>query len=142
MTEYLRMTASCVYLRVLRSFSEHLFYRAPLGNCLFHVQVPEFQPLDTVKNYFTSAFQAFHIRATSSHSKTFKILKDTWNSRKLSVKKLICNEFAICQPASLWKNSFTDPHSCILLSFSQNVSRLLLPKRFWKCASTISLSRK
>ena len=38
-----------------RSFSEHLFYRAPLRNCLFHVQVAAFQPADTVKNYFTGA---------------------------------------------------------------------------------------
>ena len=60
LTEHLRMTASCVYLRILRSFSEHLIYRAPLGNCLFHVQVAEFLPADTVKNYFTSAFQAFY----------------------------------------------------------------------------------
>ena len=29
-------------------FSEHLFYRAPLGNCLFHVQVAGFQPADRV----------------------------------------------------------------------------------------------
>ena len=29
MTEHLRMTASSVYLWILRSFSEHLFYRAP-----------------------------------------------------------------------------------------------------------------
>ena len=49
------MTASCVYLRVLRSFSEHLFYGAPLENCLFHVQFPEFQPPDTVKNYQVSS---------------------------------------------------------------------------------------
>ena len=34
---------------ILRSFSDHLFYRAPLGNCLFHVQVAEFQPPDTIK---------------------------------------------------------------------------------------------
>ena len=27
----------CVYLRILRSFSDHFFYRAPLGNCLFHI---------------------------------------------------------------------------------------------------------
>ena len=60
LTEHLRMTASCVYLRILRSFSEHLIYRAPLGNCLFHVQVAELLPADTVKNYFTSAFQAFY----------------------------------------------------------------------------------
>ena len=66
------MTVFSVYLRILRSFSELLFYRAPLGNCLFHVQVAEFQPPDTVKNYFTSAFQAFYARARSSHSKDLK----------------------------------------------------------------------
>ena len=60
LADHLRMTASCVYLRILRSFSEHLIYRAPLGKCLFHVQVAEFLPADTVKNYFTSAFQAFY----------------------------------------------------------------------------------
>ena len=40
------------------SFSEHFFYRAHLGNCLFHVQAVEFQPADadTVKNYFTGSF--------------------------------------------------------------------------------------
>ena len=42
-------SASYVYLRILENFLEHLFYRAPLGNCLFHVQVAEFQPPDTIK---------------------------------------------------------------------------------------------
>ena len=69
------MTASCVYLWILRSFSEHLFYRAPLGKCLFHVQVAEFQPPDTVKDYFTGDFQAFYKITRSSHSKVFIYLK-------------------------------------------------------------------
>ena len=64
------MTASCVYLGILRSFSEHLFYRGTLGNYLFHVQVAEFQPPDTVKNYLTSDFQVFYTRMTTCHSKT------------------------------------------------------------------------
>ena len=64
------MTASCVYLRILKSFSEHPFYRAPLRKHLFHVQVAEFQPPDIVKNYFTSAFQVFYTRKTGSHLKT------------------------------------------------------------------------
>ena len=42
LTEHLRMTVSCVYLGILRSFLKHLSYRAPMGNCLFHVQVAEF----------------------------------------------------------------------------------------------------
>ena len=58
------MTASCVYLLILRSFSDHLFYRAPLGNCLFHLQVTQFQLSHTVKKCFYSkkvirAFQGF-----------------------------------------------------------------------------------
>ena len=89
-TDHLRMTASCVYLWILRSFSEHFFYRATLGNCLFHVKVTECQPPDTVKNYFTGAFQAFtrtrsshHTRTRSSHSKVFIYLKSL---------KTICEE--------------------------------------------------
>ena len=39
------------------------------------------------------------------------------------------------------KNSFTHTPSCILPSFSQNASRLLLPKRLWKCVSTISFRK-
>ena len=35
------------------------------------------------------------------------------------------------------KNSFTQPHSCILPSFSHNSSRLFLPKRLWKCVSKL-----
>ena len=63
----------------------------------------------------------------------------TWNPWKLFVKKLFCNEVARSQPASLRKkNSFTYPPSCILSSFFRNASRLLLPRRLWKCASTIS----
>ena len=68
------------------SFSEHIFYRSPLRTCLFHVQVAEFQPAntaDTVKNFFTSAFQAFYARASSSHSKAFIYLK---------LLKIICEE--------------------------------------------------
>ena len=37
------MTTLCVYLRILRSFSENLFYRATYF---------KFQPTDTVRNYF------------------------------------------------------------------------------------------
>ena len=44
---------------ILRSFSDHLFYRAPLGNCLFHVQVAEFQPPDTIKSISQVLFKEF-----------------------------------------------------------------------------------
>ena len=67
-------------------FSEHLFYKCLLGNCLFHVHV-------TVKNYFTGAFQVFYIRTRSSLSKMFIYLKYL---KITCVKKLIRNEVARC----------------------------------------------
>ena len=39
---YLPGTVSCVYLWILRNFSEQLFNRAPPGSFLFHVRVAEF----------------------------------------------------------------------------------------------------
>ena len=41
----------------LRSFSDHLFYRAPLGKCLFHVQVAESQLPDTIKSISQMLFK-------------------------------------------------------------------------------------
>ena len=35
---------------ILRSFSDHLFFRAPLRNSLIHVQVAEFQQPDKIKS--------------------------------------------------------------------------------------------
>ena len=55
-----------------------------MRNYLIHVQVAEFQPADTVENYFTGAFQAFYTRARSSHSMAFIYLKSL---------KIICEEF-------------------------------------------------
>ena len=46
----------------LKSFSDHLFYRAPLGNYLFHLQVAEFQPPHTVNKYFTCALYKHFIQ--------------------------------------------------------------------------------
>ena len=77
---------SCVYLWILRSLSDHLFYRPPLGNCLFHLQVAEFQPPRIVKKYFTCAFQAFYTRRRSSYSKVFMYSKSL---------KIICEEINI-----------------------------------------------
>ena len=110
-----------------------------MGKRLFYVQVAEFQPPDTVKNYFTGAFQAFYTRSRSIHSKAFIYLKS---------QKTVCegvNLLWSCEMPRGWcqlqvneKNSFTHPSSCILTSFSQNTSELLLPKRLWKFESTIS----
>ena len=75
------MTISCIYLWI---FSDHLFYRAPMGNCLFHLQFAEFERLHTVKNYFTSGFQAFYTKRSSSYSKAFVHL--------LKIPEIICEE--------------------------------------------------
>ena len=64
-------------------FLDRLFYRAPLGNCLF--QVAEFQMHHTVKEYFASAFQAFYTRR-SSCSKAFMYLNSL---------KIICEEIKL-----------------------------------------------
>ena len=78
LSEHHRMTASCFCLWTLRSFSDHLFYRTPLGNCLFHLQV-QFQPPHTVNKYFTCTFQVFSTRRRrrrrSSYWKAFLYLK-------------------------------------------------------------------
>ena len=47
LTEHLWMTALCLFMN-FEKFSVHFFYKAFLGNCLFHVQAAEFQPADTV----------------------------------------------------------------------------------------------
>ena len=97
------MTVSCVSLRTLRCFLEHLFYKAPQGNYIFYVQVAEFQPPDTVKNYFIDAFQVFYRKRTkSSHSKASIFLE----SLKITCEE-ICNEVARCQPASLPKKTLS-----------------------------------
>ena len=67
--------SSLCFMWILRSFSVHPFYRAPLENCLFHVQVAEFQPPHTVKKYFASAFQAFYTRRSTIRRRSCKPLK-------------------------------------------------------------------
>ena len=42
---------------ILRSFSDHQFFRAPLGNSFIHVQVAEFQPLDKTKSISQGLFK-------------------------------------------------------------------------------------
>ena len=41
----------------LRSFSDHLFFRAPLWNSLFYVEVAEFQPQDKIKSISQALFK-------------------------------------------------------------------------------------
>ena len=64
-----------LFLWILKSFSEHLFYTAHLRNYLFHVKVAVFQPANTAKNYLTGAIQVFYTKTRSSHSKALIYLK-------------------------------------------------------------------
>ena len=111
---------------------QNTFYRTPLRNCLFHVQVAVFQPTDTVKNYFTGAFQALYTRTREVAIRRRSFTQNPW---RLSVKRLISNEVARCQPVSLRKKVSHIFPSCILPLFSKNASRLLLPKEALNCAS-------
>ena len=60
---------------ILRSFSDHLFHRAPLGNCLlvppyfmykFRISTNRYN-----KKYFTTAFQALYTKTRRSYSEAF-----------------------------------------------------------------------
>ena len=124
------MTASCVYLWILRGFSEHFFHRASPGNCYCMSKLQNSTKYSK-KLLHTGSFQAFCTRSRSSHSKVFIYLRSLKTK-----KKLICNEVARCHPVILRKKHF-HTSSYFLPSFSQNASRLLLSKRLWKCMSTI-----
>ena len=70
---------------------------------LFYVQVAEFQPPDTVKNYFTGAFQAFYTKSRSSHSKAFIYLKSAHDQ---------CKNSQVTSQASVW-NLITLDHNVV-----------------------------
>ena len=49
-----------LYLSVkFQKFSRTLLLESTSGKLLFYVQVAEYRPAETIKNYFTGAFQAF-----------------------------------------------------------------------------------
>ena len=122
----------------MRSFSEHLFYRAPLRNCLFHVQVAVFQPVDAVKNYFTDGFQALYTRTREVVIRRRSFTENPW---KLSVKRLISNEVARCQPVSLRKKVSHILLHVFCLHSLRTHHDYFFRKRLWNCASKISFRK-
>ena len=86
---------------------------------------------------YSKKLQAFYARLRYSHSKAFIYLKS---------QKTVCDrvnllwscEMSTCKLMKKKNNSFTHRPSCILPSFSQNTSQLLLQKRLWKFESTVS----
>ena len=115
------------------TFFRTLILQSTSGKLLFYVQAAQFQLPDSVKNYFTGAFQALYIRSRSGHLKAFIYLKYL-ETLSEEVNLLWSCEMPIC---TFTKKKLPFP-SCSLPSFSQNTSRLPLPKRLWKRESTIS----
>ena len=71
--EHLWWVILYVYQGILRKkFSEHFFYTAHLRNCLFHVQVAEVQPADTL--FFKHFMQEQEVAIQGRH--LLKILKN------------------------------------------------------------------
>ena len=81
MSEHL--TASCVDLWILSSFSDHLFYRTPLGNYLFHLQVAKFQSPHTVNMYSGADPDYIHLCKCWSQICSGKVIKKYRNTRFL-----------------------------------------------------------
>ena len=79
MTDFLWMTASCFYLWILRSFSEHLFYRVLSGKLLVLCT----SCWISTSRYSKKIFKNSSIRTRSSHSKMFIYLKSV---------KIFCEE--------------------------------------------------
>ena len=79
---FLRMTASCVYLWILRSFSEHLFYRASMGRLQEKTSI---YSKKLIHRYFPSI-----LSTRKSHSKAFILLKipENYLRRSSAVMKL------------------------------------------------------
>ena len=65
------------------TFFRTLLLKSTSGKWLFHVQVAEFEPPDTVKSCFTGTFRVFYTRSRSSHSKAFIYLKSQKSAMKL-----------------------------------------------------------
>ena len=129
------MTTSSVYLW---SFSGHLFYREYLWETAIscRYEVSEFKKFQNVNHQiqWKTIPQTLFIQ---DQEVAIQRRPFTYNLWKLFLKKLICNEVARCLPATLRTSSFM----YFVFIFSKNASRLLLPKRFWKCLSTISFRK-
>ena len=124
----------CEFWDVFRNTS----FIEPSEKLLFYVQVAEFQPPDTVKNYLTGAFQACYTRSRSSHSKAFIYLKS---------QKTVCEgvnllwgcEMPTCKLTKK-KLFHTSSFMHIAFIFSEYIT-ILLPERLWKFESIISFRK-
>ena len=70
--EHLRKTAPCVYLRILRSFSEHLFYRAPYFKYSYRISTTRY-----CKKLFHKCFSSILYKNKKQPFEDVKIFKDT-----------------------------------------------------------------
>ena len=97
------MTAFCVYLQILGSFPEHLFYRIYPGDCLFHAQVAGFQPAYTIKTISQILLKnLIQERKVAKQRCSFNP-----NPSKFYMKKLIRSAVVRCQFTSLQKKTLS-----------------------------------
>ena len=88
-----------VYLWNLKNFLEHLFYRTPPGDSLFHVQIAGFQPAFKMK-VFHGYFSRILYKSAKKPLEEVHLMKIS----EIYVKKLICSNVAGCQPGSFLRN--------------------------------------
>ena len=69
LTEHLQMTVSCAYIWILRSFSEHFFYRTPLGLLISCAKCMILASIHS--NFSVGTFQTFCIITISIYWKVF-----------------------------------------------------------------------
>ena len=112
---------------------------------LFCVQVAEFQPPDTVKNYFTCAFQSFYTRSRSGHSKAFiylKSLKTVCEEVNLFLK-LQDDNLQLYEKMLFHASSFTDFvfmfSKYMTITSSEKTLKSENTVSFWKCKRKLVL---
>ena len=96
---------ACVYLWILRCFSDHFFYRAPQGN-FYLCKSCKISTTSYSKNYFTGAFKAFYTRSRSSHLKALIYLKSL---------KTVCQEVNLLWSCKMTTCKFMKKLSYILV---------------------------
>ena len=106
-------------------FSACNFIKKETPEKMFFYEFAKFLRTSFLLN-FHSPFQAFYTRTRRSHLKAFIYFKS------LNIVCEVVNLLWRCQPVTLRKKTLLHISSCFLPSFSQNTSRLLVPKRLWK----------
>ena len=125
------MAAPCVYLWILRSFSEQLLYKTPPGDCLFHVPIAGFQP--TYEKLISQVLFKHFLQEREVAIRRSSFDQNPW---KLSVKKLIRSEVEKCKPPSLGKKHFYRYSLNFAMIFSKQITTISLEETLKVCHHT------